>query len=156
MPATSKLGRPIWFVDNLARVRVSGDETARRLVLVELSGRRGHMPPLHIHHQEDEAFVLLEGEIMLYVGGEVHRLAAGETALGPKGVPHTFRVESETARWLAVAAPAGFDRFIAAVGEPAPDAVLPVEPVMPDPNRFAAICEEFGMEILGPPGTLPS
>lgn len=154
--STTQLSEAIWFIDNLARIRVSGDETEGRLAVVELTGPHGHMPPLHIHHAEDEAFVVLDGEITLYAGDEAHTLRAGESALGPKGVPHTFRVESETARWMVSCAPAGFDRFVAEVGQPAAEAVIPKMPVMPDPAAFQAICESYGIELLGPPGTLPS
>ena len=155
MSAATTTG-PIWFIDNLAEIRVSGDETEGRLAVIELAGPQGHMPPLHVHHREDEAFTVLDGEITLYVGDAVRTLSAGETALGPKGIPHTFRVESETARWLAVAAPAGFDRFVATVGRPALVATLPQEPELPNGDQFAEICGEFGIELLGPPGTLPS
>ncbi|HXF98688.1 MAG TPA: cupin domain-containing protein [Gaiellaceae bacterium] len=144
-----------WFIDNLMRVRVAGDETDGRLCLVDCLAPHGHMPPLHAHHREDEAFVVLDGAITLYVGGSVHRLGPGESALGPKGVPHTFRVETETARWLVACAPAGFERFVAAAGEPAAADTLPPGIVMPEPARFEELCREFGIELLGPPGTLP-
>jgi quercetin dioxygenase-like cupin family protein len=147
----------IWFLDNLARIRVSGDETEGRLALVEASARRGHMPPLHVHHEEDETFVLLAGEITLYVGDRRIRLAdTGASALAPKGIPHTFRVESETADWLVAATPSGFDRFVASVGVPAEEAVIPSEPILPDPAALAETAAEFGIELLGPPGALPS
>jgi quercetin dioxygenase-like cupin family protein len=146
----------VWFIDNLARIRLSGDETEGRLALLEMEAPRGHMPPLHVHHAEDETFVLLDGEVTLYVGSEVLHTTAGNVSFAPRGVPHTFRVESESARWFVVATPSGFDRFVRTVGAPAADAVLPPEPVLPDPERFAAICEEFDVELLGPPGTLPS
>jgi mannose-6-phosphate isomerase-like protein (cupin superfamily) len=145
----------VWFIDTLAHVRISGSDSEGRFGLVELSGRRGHMPPLHVHHSEDEAFVVLEGELTIYVGKEMLVLGANDAAFAPRDVPHTFRIESETARWLAAATPAGFDRFVETVGSPALEPTLPDEPVMPDPERFAAICEEFGIELLGPPGTLP-
>src|SRR5262249_37353946 len=133
MAATTRRTDAIWFFDNLAHIRVSGDQTEGRVAVVELAGRHGHMPPLHIHHLEDEAFVVLKGELKLYVDDAVIPLRAGGTGFGPKGVPHTFRVESDTARWLAVAAPAVFDRSVLAAGEPADEPVLPAEPVIPDP-----------------------
>jgi len=147
----------IWFLDNLAHIRVSGDETEGRLALVEASARRGHMPPLHVHHEDDETFILLEGEISLYAGDSLVGLATpGESALAPKDVPHTFRVESETARWLVAATPAGFERFVTAVGVPADEAVIPSDPVLPSPESLAETAAEFGIELLGPPGALPS
>jgi hypothetical protein len=109
-----------------------------------------------VHHAEDETFVLLEGEIAMYIGDAVFSLSAGTTAFGPKGVPHTFRVESETARWLVATAPAGFERFLRAAGLPASAAELPNKIAMPDPEWFDELCREYGIELLGPPGTLPS
>jgi len=150
------LTEAIWFIDTLAHVRVPGGATDGRLAIVEMVGPRGHMPPLHIHHREDEAFVVLEGELTVYVGNDTTSLPAGELAFAPKEVPHTFRVESGTARWLAVVSPAGFDRFVTAVGQPAEEAALPSDPVLPAPDEFAAICDAYGIELLGPPGTLPS
>lgn len=146
----------IWFIDGLVHVNISGDETGGRLALLEMLGPRGHMPPLHVHRAEDETFVVLEGELTLYVGPETHRLRPGEVALAPKDVPHTFRVESDTARWVVACSPAGFERFVREVGEPALELTLPPAPVMPGPERFAEICEAFEIELLGPPGTLPS
>ena len=156
MSATVKRTDAIWFFDNLARVRVSGDETDGRLAVVELEGPMGHMPPLHIHHREDEAFVVLEGQLNLYVGDAVRSLHAGDSAFARLGVPHTFRVESDTARWLAICAPAGFERFVAAVGEPAETLAIPTAPHMPSPERMEEIGRAFGIELIGPPGTLPS
>jgi quercetin dioxygenase-like cupin family protein len=146
----------IWFIDGRVRVHVAGDDTGGRLALLEMEAPRGHMPPLHVHHGEDETFVVLEGELTLYVGPEVHRLYEGDVALAPLGIPHTFRVETETARWVVSTSPAGFERFVEEVGEPAGGPGLPPEPVLPGPERFAEICAAFEIELLGPPGTLPS
>ena len=113
------------------------------------------MPPLHVHRREDEAFYVLEGELSLHLPGRSLTLGAGEAFLAPKDVPHAYRVESETARWLAIATPAGFDDFVREVGEPAPEETLPPEGRQHDPARLAEIAARFGIELLGPPGTLP-
>ncbi|HLI61462.1 MAG TPA: cupin domain-containing protein [Solirubrobacteraceae bacterium] len=44
----------------------------------------------------------LKGELRLHVGDEELRLTAGHSAVTPQGSPHTYRVESETAHWLAI------------------------------------------------------
>jgi quercetin dioxygenase-like cupin family protein len=146
----------VWFLDSLAQIHVAGEETEGRSAVVEMLTPRGHMPPLHVHHADDETFVVLEGEITLYVGDAVRQLRPGDVAFAPLDVPHTFRVESETARMLVVAAPAGFDRFVREAGRPATALELPSEVTPPDPERFAQICAEFEIELLGPPGALPS
>lgn len=145
----------IWFIDNLARIRVAGADSGGRLAVVESEGRRGDMPPLHVHRREEEAFYVLDGELSLHLPGRSLTLGAGEAFLPLKDVPHTYRVESETARWLAIVTPAGFDDFVREVGEPAPEETLPPAGRQHDPARLAEIAARFGIELLGPPGTLP-
>jgi mannose-6-phosphate isomerase-like protein (cupin superfamily) len=145
----------IWFIDNLARVRVDGESSGGTLAVVELEGRCGDMPPLHVHRREDEAFYVLEGRLSLHLPDGSVELGPGQAAFAPRDVPHAYRVESETARWLGVATPAGFDEFVREAGEPAPGDVLPPEGRAHDPERLAAIAARHEIELLGPPGTLP-
>jgi mannose-6-phosphate isomerase-like protein (cupin superfamily) len=144
-----------WFVQNLVRVKVHGSETNDAWTMHEIMCPEGDMPPLHVHHRDDEAFYVLEGELTLYVGDRELRLGVGDCALGPHGVPHTYRVESEEARLLVVSSPAGFERFVAEAGVPAEAETLPPGPPAVDPERLAEIAATYGIEILGPPGMLP-
>jgi quercetin dioxygenase-like cupin family protein len=152
----TRLGEPRWFIHNLARIHVDAATTDGRFALVEMSGRRGDMPPLHVHHREDEAFHVLEGRMTLFVGPQTIVVEAGQTAYAPIGIPHVYRVDSETARWLAVASPAGFDGFVLAASDPAPAAEIPPADAPVDLDRVAAAAARAGIELLGPPGTLPS
>ena len=76
--------------------------------------------------------------------------------LAPRGVPHAYRVESEQARWLVINNPAGFEQLVRAASEPAPRAELPPPGQPLDPAPLAQTAAEYGIEILGPPGTLPT
>ena len=49
----------------------------------------GDGPRLHVHPY-DETFVVLAGRARFTVGGTVIEAAAGETVLGPAGLPHRF------------------------------------------------------------------
>ncbi len=148
--------RPLWFIDNVARVHADGDLTGGALGLVELAGRRGDMPPLHVHRRDDEVFYVLEGRMTVFVGDGTVELEAGAAAFAPRGVPHVYRVDSDVARWLAIAAPAGFEAFVREVGEPAGADDLPPPGRPVDPAALAGAAERYGIEILGPPGLLPS
>ncbi len=150
--------RSIWFVDSCGRVIVSADDSKGRMSVVEVSGARGQMPPLHVHRTDDEVFHVIEGELTVYVGPKVVHLAAGDTAFAPRDIPHTYRVESDGGRWLAVGSPGGLDRYFAAIGQPAEADGLPPVAIAPDLESAEALERDTGfrIELLGPPGALPS
>src|SRR4051812_4446602 len=54
----------------------------------------GDEPPMHVHKNEDEWFYLISGEVTFHVGGESHLGGAGAFVSFPRGIPHTFTVES--------------------------------------------------------------
>jgi len=136
--------------------RISGEQTDGRYSTVECLAPAGDTVPLHRHTRDDEAFHVLEGELTVWVGDTVRRLGPGDCALAPIGVSHVYRVTSDgPARWLATCSPAGFEQFLAAYGEPAGERRLP-DPAPPDIERLGKLAAEHGIELLGPPGTLPS
>jgi mannose-6-phosphate isomerase-like protein (cupin superfamily) len=147
---------PLWFINHLARVHVDGETSNGLLGLVEERGRRGDMPPLHVHHRDDETFYVIDGEVSLFVAGSRLTLTAGRAVLAPREVPHTYRIESEQARWLVMTTPAGFESFVRRVSEPAPVEELPEAERAVDPAMLAEAAARVGIEILGPPGALPA
>jgi quercetin dioxygenase-like cupin family protein len=147
--------QPLWFLDNLAYVHVDGEQTADEMSLVELAGRRGDMPPLHVDHRNDETLYLIAGRITFFVGDREIALSKGQAAVAPRGVPHAYRIESEQARWLVINNPAGFERFLRAASEPAPADELPPSGRPVDPDAVVQLATEYGIEVLGPPGTVP-
>ncbi len=111
--------------NGLVRIHVSGEETDGRYAVLENNVPQGDMPPLHVHHEEDEVFHVVDGEVTIFLPGQEIPLATGETFRAPRGIPHTFRVESPLAKVLVVCEPARFDGFVRAVSEPAPTEELP-------------------------------
>ena len=146
----------LWFIDNLARVHVDGDESGGAFDLVEIQGRRGDMPPLHVHTQHDETFYVVEGRLSLHLPGASVELGAGESFFAPRGVPHVYRVESEQARWLGVGNPSGFADFVREASDPHEGAGFPSLDREHDVARLAEAAGRYGLELLGPPGTMPS
>jgi quercetin dioxygenase-like cupin family protein len=66
----------------------------------------GSEPPLHVH-ADDEAIFVLGGSLTVFAGGEVLEAGPHSFAYVPRGVPHTFTVESGSARLLLILAPSG-------------------------------------------------
>lgn len=125
--------------------------------MVENALPTGDSPPLHVHRDEDELFVVLSGELRVRVAGEELRLGPGESALAPKGVAHTYRVDSrDGARCLIVTAQGGFERFARAAGRPAEHSLLPELAGPPTPEQLAAfssLASAHGIHLVGPPLT---
>ena len=146
------MSTPLWFLHNLATVHVNEPT----LSIVELTGAPGDTPPLHLHADEDETFYILDGEVTLHTAGQDPVvLGAGQAAFAPRGVPHVYIVTSETpARWLGTSTGHQFASFVEALSTPAANPTLPSD-VEIDPGHVAAVAARHGIELLGPPGTLP-
>ncbi len=84
----------LWFQNSLVTIRVSLSEGQDGISILEHLVPYGFSPPLHFHRTEDEVLHVLEGEFRVRVQDQEHRLGAGDVMLTPKGVPHTYRVES--------------------------------------------------------------
>jgi mannose-6-phosphate isomerase-like protein (cupin superfamily) len=72
-------------------------------------------PPLH-HHDFDETFYVIEGELTFQLGEELFTRKAGEFAFAPRGMPHTYaNLSVAPTRHLIVCTPAGFERYFARI-----------------------------------------
>ena len=81
-------------------------------------------PFLH-KHDFDEAFYVLEGELVFQVEDAVVTKRAGELAFAPRGVAHTLANHSDApARYVLVCTPAGFERYFARMNENPPEWAL--------------------------------
>ena len=145
----------LWFLDTLVTVRASHSEARDGISVLERLAPHGEWPPLHVHETEDEIFFVLEGELRVVAGDADVRIGAGETILGPQGVPHTYRVESpEGARWLVITSGGNFEGFVRAVSRPAEASELPAPqgPHTPDQaDELAAAARKHAIEFVGPP-----
>jgi quercetin dioxygenase-like cupin family protein len=155
MPLAATSTEQLWFLDTLHTVRVRHDEGEDGISVMESLAPQGDSPPLHVHHTEDETFHVLEGELRMRAGDADVTIAAGETLLAPKGVPHTYRVESPAgARWLVITRRGDFERFVRAQSRPAERPELPTPHGPPTPEQAAALAaaaREHGIELVGSP-----
>ncbi|MDP3896105.1 MAG: cupin domain-containing protein [Mesorhizobium sp.] len=142
------------FLDTLVTVRLSANAGADRLSIVEHRMPYGESPPLHIHRNEDEVFHLLEGTMRFRVDGKDTIAHAGQIVLAPKGVPHSFRVESiNGARCLTITTGGDFERMVREMAKPAATADLTPrsEPDSHTVQLLTMACARNGIDIVGPP-----
>jgi mannose-6-phosphate isomerase-like protein (cupin superfamily) len=145
-------GEHLWFAGGgLFTIKASASETGGAFVLWEDREVRGKPTPLHLHPNEDETLYVLEGEILVHINGEEHRVGEGGLFVAPRGVPHAFLVISETARLLTLQTPGTGEAFYRELCEPASSGAVPGS----RPADFARLREvarrSDSIEILGPP-----
>lgn len=70
------------------------------------AGQRRLIAPTHVHHEDDEAWYVVEGTLMFRIGDDVVEARAGSGVLAPRGVVHTYwNPAAEPARYLIIMTP---------------------------------------------------
>lgn len=146
-------GKALWVAGDLLTFKVVGKDTGEAFCLgEELTPPQGGPPP-HIHHREDEALYVLEGEYEFMLGEHTIRAGAGSVVYLPKGILHTFKnVGTTTGRMLAVVSPAGLENFFEEVGDPVMDRSSPPPFGQAEIQRLLETAPKYGIEIPPPPG----
>src|SRR5688500_17725780 len=65
-------------------------QTGGAFFLIEDVMTQGKVTPLHKHPEADELTCVLEGEIIVNVDGQEHRIGTGGMSFVPRGMPHAF------------------------------------------------------------------
>lgn len=108
--------------------------------------------PLH-RHEDDEAFLVLEGAFLFQVEDQQLSLGPGEFAFVPRGKLHRYfnNHAQQEGHLLIITLPAGnHERFFVEIGVPA---ASPSEPILmqpPDVEKLVSIGKRYGFEILPP------
>jgi len=145
--ATVEEGTAYWMVDILWVVLATGEQTGGEYSLMWQLCPKGSGPGPH-YHDQDEQFFIEDGEITYLANGEKLEARSGSFVLVPRGTVHSFRVDSETATFLNSYTPAGFERTITELAEPARAREIPPSDRPAIPAGFdaaTALFREIGM-----------
>lgn len=143
-------GMHLWYPGSLSTIKAAGADTGGVLGQWEELVAPGFETPYHVHHKEDEAFYVLEGEVEFIYQGQRFRGSPGAFVYLPRRIPHGFRVLGEQpARMLGTVFPAGFEQFFIDLSVPAKSMTLP-PPSEPDIPRLIETARKYDVEILGP------
>ncbi|MCO5065217.1 MAG: cupin domain-containing protein [Rhizobiaceae bacterium] len=133
------LGLPTW-------IKAGRELTGGEFSLIEQIIPAGFESPWHVHHSEDEAFYVIEGQMSVIMEGSKSLLQAGDFAFGPRGIPHGFRIEGEgPAKILLMTTGSDFADFIAETSVPSH-----TPPVAPEIALLVAAAGRHNVTILGP------
>ena len=112
---------PAVLVEPLSGNRLggSGDD----FVIVQWTAEVGDywIAPLHVHHEDDEAWCVLRGTLRFRLGDQEVEAGPGSAVLARRGTPHTYRnAGHEEAEYLLVMPPR-IASLIDAIHEPGAD-----------------------------------
>jgi quercetin dioxygenase-like cupin family protein len=143
-------GEQWWFAGGgVFTWKATSAETGGAFIMFEDRIAHGKTTPLHLHPNEDETIFVLEGELLVHVEGEEHRVGERGLFVAPRGLPHAFMVTSETAHILALQTPGTGEPFYREAGEPARSSA---DASRYDWARLREVAERSdSIEILGPP-----
>ena len=120
-------------------------DTGGAMSIIDSVSPPGSGPPRHVHHDADEAFVVLTGDVEFWLEGERLICGPGQSAFIPRGKEHTFRIVSDIpCRHLLVLTPSGFEGFF---GEMAAGQFQ----IPQDMAQINVSAEKFQLTFTGPP-----
>jgi quercetin dioxygenase-like cupin family protein len=100
--------------DLRSQILLRSEQSAGHVSVIEnVVAPRAKGPYLH-KHDFDEAFYMIEGELLFQVEGKLVTKRKGELAFAPRNVPHALTNRTdEPARYVLVCTPAGLERSFA-------------------------------------------
>lgn len=96
-------------------VKADASTTGAGFTLLEADEPPDFGPPMHIHDDAGEAFYVLEGEYIVFLGEDEHRCPPGSFIYIPAGVEHGFRVGGSQSRKLNIYVPAAMEGYFEAL-----------------------------------------
>ena len=123
--------------------------TGGQLTVVDTHSRRGDASPVHVHSRDDEAFLLLDGQMTVWVGEARHQLRPGGIAFLPRNIPHAVRCDIAT-RALVLSTPAGSQETVFRAGGWDLSRPMP-EDWQPTQEAIHQAAEQAGVTLIGPP-----
>jgi quercetin dioxygenase-like cupin family protein len=145
-------GQPRWFNGALILVKATAEQTNGRFAAIEFRAPKGFAAPLHKHRDDDEFFLVLEGNVRFQLDETVTEGVPGSLVYGPRGVSHSFHVDSPQARLLLFFGPAGVEGFFRDASKPAQSLGLPpIDEPFPDRQALMEIAGRYGQTFVGPP-----
>jgi len=78
--------------------------------------------PLHVHHEDDEAWYVLRGRLEFRLGDEEFEVGPGSAVLARRGTPHTWRNAGDVEAEFLLVMPPRIASLIEALHQPGADA----------------------------------
>src|SRR4051812_19374328 len=88
-------GKEVCAFGNTITFKLGQEDTGGALSLGFTLVPPGNGPPLHVHHSDDEIFIVTKGEFQYTAEGETRECGPGSVVYLPKGCVHSFKCISD-------------------------------------------------------------
>jgi mannose-6-phosphate isomerase-like protein (cupin superfamily) len=121
----------------LCRIRVPAADTQGRYSIVEIVSNPGDGTSLHMHENEDQLMIVLEGAARIAYGEKTFDAAAGTAVTLLRGIPHAWGNRSDSLlRILEIGLPGGGEEILRLIAAS-------------DPADLAALAKKFRVRRIG-------
>lgn len=121
------------------RIRISSSDTGGAYLILEIEADPRIGVPLHVHDNEEEHFIVIEGALQIAVGGKTQDFGAGTSVTVGKGVPHAWcNLTESPVRFMVIFTPGRIEGLFRSVAAKEVDDV-------------EAFVGSYGTRIVGPP-----
>ena len=146
-------GETVWLLGDTYTLKISGEQTGGAFTLLEAVVPLRGGPPPHIHHLEDEVFVILEGELLVTVAAHTLPAPVGTVISVPKGTQHSYAVVGTTpVRMLFIYVPAGMEKMFEEIGKPVQSGVAAPPVSEEDVAKLLSVAAKYNFTIVPPEG----
>lgn len=143
-------GEAVWLLGDTYTLKISSEQTGGAFTLLEAVVPPGGGPP-HIHHLEDEVFVILEGELLVTVAGRALPAPVDTVISVPKGTQHSYAVVGTApVRMLFLYVPAGMEKMFDEIGKPGQPGVAVPPASEEDVAKLLSVAAKYNFTIVPP------
>jgi mannose-6-phosphate isomerase-like protein (cupin superfamily) len=119
-------------------IRVGAEDTGGFYSLVEIVSDPGDGTPLHLHRNEDEHIMVIEGTARFALGDKIFDVEAGTLVTLPRNIPHAWGNRSDSRLRIAcIAYPGGVEDALRVIAKG-------------NEADLRTIADRFGVEHHGP------
>lgn len=119
-------------------IRVPSEETNGAYTMLEIVADHRNGTPMHVHQNEDEHFIILEGTARFAYGDKTADAPAGTNITVRRGIPHAWcNLCKSSLRMLVLFTPGGIDELFRTAAKSGD-------------TDIAALLDKFGTRMVGP------
>lgn len=121
-------------------IRIPASETNGSYSVTEILSSPGNSTTVHVHQNEDEHILVLEGTARVLYGDKTFNATAGTMVTLARGIPHAWGNPTDAPlRLMITVMPGGVEE------------VLRLIATSDDRLNLNALAEKYGVRLIGPP-----